>query len=343
MTLDLYLKPFLSAFATSVFLIFVIKYLADKFTLKDKKRVGSRHIHSKIISRWGGVAIVISFFLVILLDKNLIITKDIGGILMGGVVVFGAGLWDDFAEISWKKQLFFQILGIALIFLSGVRIYSISNPIGEAISLDSVAKIMLGILLAGVWSIILINSMNWLDGMDGLSMGIYLIGMGAMFLLALKPEVNQPPVGIMTMTLAGAILGFLLFNFPPAKIMVGTNGVFFVGFILAGLSIFAGTKIATTLLILFIPLVDFFWVILKRIKGGKSIFTADQEHLHHKLMQLGWSQWKINVFFYSVTILVAVVALKINGLEKILMLIFLIAIMLAFYGFIDKKEKLILT
>lgn len=341
MILDLYLKPFLLAFGLSIVLIFVIKYFADKFFLNRKKlRSEDRHTHKSKVSRWGGIAIVVSFLIVIFLDKNLVLTRDIIGIITGGLIIFGLGIWDDFLEINWKKQLFFQILSVGLIFIFGVKIYTISNPLGGVFIFDSLWLILLGIFLAIIWSIVLINAMNWLDGMDGLSMGIYLIGIGSIFLLSLKPEVNQPPVGIIAMSLAGSILGFLIFNFPPAKIMVGSSGIFFVGFILAGLSIFAGTKIATTLLILFIPLIDFFWVILKRIRGGKSIFLADKEHLHHKLMNIGWSQWKINIFFYSVTILISGVALNTSGLGKILIMLVLILMMMLFYWFINKKEKL---
>lgn len=339
---NLYLAPFLSAFIISVVLIFTIKYFSDKFSLINKKaRAESRHNHKKNISRWGGIAIVISFLIVIAIDRNLVLTKDIGGILLGALIIFGVGLWDDFAEINWRKQLFFQALAVGIIFIFGVQIQYISNPFGNIILLDSLGEIFLGILLVVIWSIILMNAMNWLDGMDGLSMGIYLIGIVSIFILALKPDVNQPPVGIITMALSGAILGFLIFNFPPAKIMVGSNGVFFVGFILAGLSIFAGTKIATTLLILFMPLIDFFWVILKRVRTGKSIFSADREHLHHKLMNIGWSQWKINIFFYSITILVAGISLNVSGWGKVIMLVGLVILMLLFYDFINKKEKLI--
>jgi len=341
--LNLYLEPFVVAFVGSVGLIFIIKYLANKFIKKEgQSRRGERHIHGKLISRLGGVAIVISFLGVIFLDKNIVLTKDIYGILLGGVIMFGVGIWDDFSEISWKKQLFFQALAISLIFIFGVKINYISSPFGGGIHLNSLGGVLIGIFLAGFWSMTLMNAMNWLDGIDGLSMGIYFIGILAIFLLSLKPEVNQPPVGIITMALSGAVLGFLIFNFPPAKIMAGSNGIFFVGFIVAGLSIFAGTKIATTLLILFIPLVDFFWVILKRVRFRKSIFSADREHLHHKLININWSQKKINVFFYFVTVLVASVALTVSGWGKVFIMISLVLLMLFFYGFISKKEELVL-
>ncbi|HBI16847.1 MAG: UDP-N-acetylmuramyl pentapeptide phosphotransferase/UDP-N-acetylglucosamine-1-phosphate transferase [Candidatus Moranbacteria bacterium GW2011_GWF2_34_56] len=340
MILDLYLIPFLQAFFISVILILIIRYLSAKFFVADKNtRKGNRHIHNNKISRWGGVGIVLSFLIVVFLDKNLVLTKDIFGIIVGGLIIFGLGIWDDLKEVGWKKQLFFQSIAIILIFVCGVKMYTVSNPFGDIISLDSTFKILIGILAAVVWSLVLINSMNWLDGMDGLSMGVYFIGALAMLFLSLKPEVNQPPVGIISMALAGAILGFLTFNFPPAKIMVGSNGIFFVGFIVAGLSIFAGTKIATTLLVLFIPLVDFFWVIFKRLRNGKSIFAADSEHLHYKLMKIGWSHWQINIFFYSITAAVAFTALNASGLEKIFIMFCLLFLTLAFYWFISKKEQ----
>lgn len=337
---SLYLIPFLSSFAISVVLVFAIKYFSRRFSLTDRKvRTEGRHIHGKNISRWGGVGIAVSFLIVIFLDKNLVLTKDILGIIAGGLIIFGLGIWDDLKEVNWKKQLFFQVIAIALIFAFGVKMYTISNPFGDVISLDSAFKILVGIAVAIIWSVVLINSMNWLDGMDGLSMGVCFIGALAMLFLSLKPEVNQPPVGIISMALAGSILGFLTFNFPPAKIMVGSNGIFFVGFIMAGLSIFAGTKIATTLLILFIPLIDFFWVIFKRLKDGKSIFTAGNEHLHHKLIKIGWSHWQINIFFYSITALVAFIALSTKGLEKIFIMFCLLFLMLSFYWFINRKER----
>lgn len=338
--MNLYLIPFLSAFVVSVVLIFGIKYLGNKFFVTEpKSRRETRHIHNRSVSRLGGIAIFISFLTVIFLDKNLVLTKDIWGILSGALLIFIMGVWDDFGEISWKKQIFFQVLAIALIFIFGVKIYSISNPLGGVIMLDNFWLIALGIFLASLWSVILMNSMNWLDGIDGLSMGIYLIGLVSIFVLSLKPEVNQPPVGIISMTLAGAVLGFLIFNFPPAKIMGGSSGIFFVGFVAASLSVFAGTKVATTLLVLFVPLVDFVWVIIKRTIGGKSIFSADKNHLHHKLLSIGWSQRKINIFFYSVTVVVAMVALNIGGGEKILAITCLIIAMLVFYWLISKKEK----
>lgn len=338
--LELYLIPFLTAFSLSVIFVFLIQKIGKNSNLeKLSLRMGKRHLHLPGISRLGGVAICTSFLLAIFFDKNLIITKDIWGIILGGGLIFLLGLWDDIAEINWKKQILFQSLAIIIIFICGVKINYITNPWGEIFFLNDNFKLWLGFLLGLFWILILINAMNWLDGIDGISGGIFLIGLLTIFLLSLKPEVNQPPVGILSIALMGSVLAFLIFNFPPARIMAGSSGVFFVGFVLASLSVFAGTKIATTLLILFIPMIDFFWVIAKRLKSSKSIFEPDREHLHHRLLDIGWSQKWINIFFYSITILVAIVALNTKGIEKTVVVSFLIFGMLIFYYSINKKLK----
>ena len=332
----LYLNPFLAAFLTSVILLFLI---VNFFGKNSDTRKNKRHIHAKNISRWGGAAIFVAFFVAIFLDKNLIVTRDIWGILIGAIFIFSIGLWDDFKELNWKTQLFFQIAAVAVIFIFGIKIETLSNPFGEIIFLDGTVGWVLGFLIASGWILILTNAMNWLDGIDGLSGGIFLISFLAMFFLALKPEVNQPPVGILAIILLGVSLGFLIFNFPPGKIMLGSSGVFFLGFLLAGLSIFAGTKIATTLLVLFVPMIDFFWVIVQRLKTGKKITDPDKEHLHHKLLAIGWTQKRIDLFFYFVTLLVLLIALNAKGLEKILVIFILFLAMMVFYWSIEKKSK----
>jgi UDP-GlcNAc:undecaprenyl-phosphate GlcNAc-1-phosphate transferase len=321
-----------------VLAVFAMKFLEKKITCLNKKRTEKRHLHNKKgrqVSRLGGVAIIVAFVVTIILDKNLLITKDIWGIIFGGFFILLVGFLDDLKEIGWKVQLFFQFIAVSLVFIFGARIHYITNPFGEAIQFDSDLKIAFGVLLAIIWSLVLINAMNWLDGIDGLSGGVALVGAMTIFLLSLKPEVNQPPVAIIAIALAGSLLAFLILNFYPAKIMAGTSGAFFMGFILASLSVFAGTKIATTLLVLIIPIIDFFWVIGRRIKLKKSIFEADREHLHHKLLDMGWSQRKISLFFYSITVSIALIALNIGASGKVALVALLILVAFLFFGLIN--------
>ncbi|HFC76778.1 MAG TPA: undecaprenyl/decaprenyl-phosphate alpha-N-acetylglucosaminyl 1-phosphate transferase [Candidatus Moranbacteria bacterium] len=321
----LYIKPFGIALVISVSIILILLLLEKKIIKKNsflKNREGLRHIHNKNISRLGGVAIILSFIGTLLLDKNLTISNILWGIIFGSIVILAVGVWDDFKEIDWRIQLFFQICVVASLFVFGAKINYITNPFGGVFYFDTEIKMIISILFVMLWALVLINAMNWLDGIDGLSGGVSLIAVLTIFFLALKPEVNQPPVAIIAMALAGGLIGFLMFNFYPAKIMAGTSGSFFMGFILISLSIFAGTKIATTLLVMIIPIIDFFWVISRRIVKKKSIFKPDQEHLHYRLLKVGWSQRKITLFFYVITLAIAVLALNISTVDKL----FLVAI-----------------
>lgn len=333
-----YLVPFLISFALSVFLIFVIKYLAGQFRWKN--RSSERHIHRGQVFRIGGIAMVIAFNLAILLNRDLAMTYQLTGMMIGSFILLAVGLWDDMREVFWKTQLFYQVAVAIMVFIFGVRIYYITNPLqGGIISLDSSLGVIFSIFLVIVWIVLMLNSMNWLDGIDGLSGGISFIGALTIFFLSLHPEVNQPPVAIMSLAFAGAVLGFLIFNFYPSLILAGTSGSMFMGFMLAALAIFAGTKIATAILIMSLPLIDFIWVIGERIKNKKSIFEADKNHLHHKLLELGWSQRKIALFFYVITALVAIVALNTRFIGKSITLLVTAAIMAGTLVFVNKKLK----
>jgi UDP-GlcNAc:undecaprenyl-phosphate GlcNAc-1-phosphate transferase len=238
-------------------------------------------------------------------------------------VIFSASIFDDFFEIGWKKQLFFQILAILIAFNFGAFPQYIANPFnGEIIFFNQQLFFFLGIFLIGTWVLVLVNAINWIDGVDGVGGGVCFIGALSLFLLSLKPEVNQPPIGILAISLAGAILGFLFLNFYPARIFAGTSGSMTMGYLLAMLSIFAGAKIATTLLVMAIPIIDALWVVFERLQSGQSIFEADRRHLHHKLLKLGISQRNISLLYYFFTILISIFALKFSGTGKVIIFIF---------------------
>lgn len=279
---------------------------------------------------------ILAFNLTLLGDRNLVIEKPLGALMLVTLMILIFGLWDDLREISWQKQLFFQIIFSLAVFLFGVRIFYFSNPFGPGlINLGFVFSLLVSVF----WIVLVMNALNWLDGLDGLSGGVTLIGALTIFFLSLKPEVYQPPMAIISLVLAGVVLGFLVFNFYPAKIIAGTTGAFFMGFLLATLAIFAGTKIATAILILVLPLIDFIWVIGERIKNKKSIFKADQNHLHHKLLEIGWSQKKITFLYYSITVLISLVALNTRTIGKLTTLLFFALIAIGFFLWLKQKTK----
>lgn len=331
-----YLVPFLVSFLITVFLIFLGIYAGKK--IKWRGRSTARHIHRAGVARLGGIVMVIAFNLAILLNKDLVISSELYGVMAASLVLLLVGVWDDIKELYWKIQFFFQVALAVMVFIMGVRIYFITNPLtGGILSLDSGMGMVFSIALVIFWIILMINSMNWLDGIDGLSGGISFIGALTIFFLSLRPEVNQPPMAILAMIAAGTALGFLIFNFNPSRILAGTSGSMFMGFILAVLAIFAGAKIATSILVMAIPIIDCVWVIGERIKNKKSIFKPDKAHLHYKLLELGWPQKKIALYFYAVTILIAVAALNTRFIGKTITLLITAAIMAVFLLIISKK------
>ncbi len=336
--MEKFILPFLKAFLLSVFACGGAVYAGNK--LRYLGRISKRHIHRKNVSRLGGAVIIFCFALVLVIDKNLVITSELMGFLAASILLLVVGFWDDIKEIFWKFQLFFQIAVSLLVFIFGVRIYYITNPLtGGIINLDTQTGVIISVFLVIFWIILVMNAINWLDGIDGVSGGVTFIAAMTIFFLSLKPEVNQPPIAIVSIVLAGTILGFLIFNFYPSRILAGTAGSMFMGFSLAVLAIFSGTKIATALLVLAIPIIDFFWVILERLRMKKSIFKPDKNHLHYKLMELGWSQRKITLVYMAATVLISFVALNTRAIGKGMTLILTLIMMLVFFIFIRKKTE----
>ena len=332
--------PFIvSFFLCALFIVIAIR-LAAKFNWKSRQ--SERHIHNVKgkIFRVGGLAMILAFNLSVFLDRNLFLNPELYGLMAASLFLMLVGVWDDLREMSWQTQLFFQIAAVMIVFIIGVRIYYVTNPLsGGIINLDSGLGTLFSAIIMIAWATLIMNSMNWLDGIDGLSGGITLIGSLAIFFLSLKPEVNQPPIAILAMILAGSTLGFLVFNFNPSQVLAGTSGSMFMGFLLAILAVFSGTKIATTLLVMALPVIDFIWVIGERIKNKKSVFKPDKNHLHYKLLELGWSQRKINFLFYLITMVIAAIALNTRFIGKSVTLLLTGAIMAVALLAINNKIK----
>jgi UDP-GlcNAc:undecaprenyl-phosphate/decaprenyl-phosphate GlcNAc-1-phosphate transferase len=308
-----FLLPFLYSFFLSVIAIwFLLRAFGNpKAKLSEILKLSFR-------KRLGGLVVIAVFVLVVLLDQNLVITRPIAGILIGGLLILLFGLLDDLKNLNWKWQLAFQII-VAIIAISlGVRSGFIANPFGGVISLHNPAIYYFFYIL---YFLIFLNSLNWLDGTDGLAGGVTLASLATIFFLSFKPEVNQPAVAILCAIAGGAVLGFLVFNFnPPAKLIAGTSGAWFFGFILASFSIFAGAKIATVMMAVLIPILDLIRVIWERWQTGQSIFQKDRRHLHYLLLERGIGERKIFFLYFLASILIGSLALNLNGIGKLVMM-----------------------
>jgi UDP-GlcNAc:undecaprenyl-phosphate GlcNAc-1-phosphate transferase len=267
-----------------------------------------------------------------------VITPELYALMFGTLAIMIFGFWDDLKEIYWKIQLSCQVGIAVLIFILGVRIYYVTNPLtGGIISLDYGLGVVVATFLVIFWIVLVMNAVNWLDGVDGLSGGVTAISAATIFFLSLSPEVNQPPVAILGAALFGTALGFVIFNFYPSRILAGTSGSMFMGLSLAVLAVFSGTKIATALLVLSIPIIDLVWVIGERIRSGQSIWKPDKKHLHYRLLDLGWSQKKIALFYYAISSIIAIIALNTRVIGKSITIFSVVVLMAVLYFVVNKK------
>ncbi|EKE19038.1 MAG: hypothetical protein ACD_9C00158G0002 [uncultured bacterium] len=339
MDYNLFLMPLLVSFVTAASLLIAFILLGKNRMFRDG-RIADRHIHKKNILRFGGVALVVAFVAAIFLNKQLVVNVPLVGVLIASLAIMIFGVMDDVRQLSWKYQLLFQIIIALFVWSVGIRLQYVTNPFGGIFLFENFFWHSIALFFSVAWIVFIMNAMNWIDGIDGVSGGVAFIAAVTIFLLSLRPEVNQPPVGIITAAFLGALAAFLLFNFNPAKILAGTSGSMFMGFVLAIMAIFAGAKIATTLLVLAVPIIDAFWVIGERIRAKVSIFSPDKRHLHFSFLEMGWSQKKICFFYYGITVPIAFVALNTNAQGKIFAFSIIFMFMIAIYISIRKRIKI---
>ncbi|MFV2064545.1 MAG: MraY family glycosyltransferase, partial [Chloroflexota bacterium] len=226
------------------------------------------------------------------------------------------GFIDDRWQIRARWQLLLQI-GMALFAIwLGVMITFVNNPldfIGGVFGNSTIAFAGVGpALVTALWIVGMINSINFIDGLDGLSTGVALIAALTLGVISLTVD-PAPMVALMSAVLAGALAGFLPWNFFPAKVFIGTTGVMAVGYALAVLSILGTAKIAVALLVLGVPIIDSFWIITRRVVNRGSPFTPDRGHIHHRLLDLGLSHRGVVLVIYGISTVLAVSSIVLAG------------------------------
>ena len=283
-------------------------------------RPGWRRVNTSAVPRAGGVAIAIGFLVVgagfVVLNERFgwvpevltIADSDMIALFLGGVVAAGIGAVDDLLDLRARWQLLGQLALAALAVALGIGVDLIANPIGGVFRFSEAFSVGFTIF----WIVGMINSINWIDGLDGLSTGIALIAAVTLGVISLTTEVSQPLIAVLCFALAGALAGFLRWNFHPATIFSGTSGVQFVGFTLAVLAILGSAKVAVALLVLGVPIIDTFWIIVRRVLDGRSPFTPDRSHIHHRLLDLGLSHRRTVLAIYAICIVLGLFALLLS-------------------------------
>jgi len=261
---------------------------------------GGRRRHMGRVSRLGGVALYVAFVTAAVLAQFLPVERQdpkeltrLVGMLLGSTIIFLVGVWDDKRELSPAPQLIAQFIAslIAIHFLIFIEV--VNNPLTNR---QVWFPWSITLPLTIFWLMGMMNTVNFLDGLDGLAAGVTLIASLIFFVHTFRLE--QYSVALLPLALAGCTLGFLPYNFHPAKVFMGSSGSYFLGFALGTLSIMAGAKMATALLVLGIPILDVAWLIVDRIRRGRLPFWGDRCHLHHRLLDLGLSQRRIVSLYY---------------------------------------------
>jgi UDP-N-acetylmuramyl pentapeptide phosphotransferase/UDP-N-acetylglucosamine-1-phosphate transferase len=329
-----YILPFLLSFSVACVLLMLLIYRSRGGDGAERREDGRRH---KSVSRFGGIALIISFILAVLLDAHLSMSSQLLGLLLGAFLILFVGAWDDIVPVPWWAQLAFQVVLAIIIFASGMRAWVITNPFGGPIFLHPETAFLPSFIVGFLFIVLVMNAVNWADGADGLLGGVAVVAFLAIASVSLRPEVNQPTVAILAAILAGLSVAFLVFNFPPARIIAGTTGAYFIGFAIAALALFAGAKIATTLLVLAVPALDALLVIVSRFRAGVSPWKGgDERHLHDRLRRIGWSDRSIMLLSTGVSACAAFAALSLPAYGK---LFFLLALAAGLVFFLSKIEK----
>ncbi len=312
---------YLATFVGSLLLSFIsTKVVRDLAVRKGwvAAPVHERHLHSKALPRLGGIAIVVSFLvatgIALLVDRFLLSSdaslslRPLLTILPPAILIFFLGVYDDILTAGPYLKFFVQAIAGAMLFAGGLRVLDLPLLFGNH-QFSWIISLPLTIL----WVMAITNAFNLIDGLDGLAAGSALFSTLVMFVIALLGNLSL--ISLITLALAGAILGFLRYNFNPATIFLGDCGSLFIGFMLSALALFGAQK-APTIIAVAIPVVSFGLPILetslsvvRRFISGRPVFTADREHIHHKLLQLGMSHRQVVIVLYGVSALFALLSL----------------------------------
>ncbi len=354
--------------AISFLLAFIVSFMATPESIKIAHKIGAidvpkdnRRMHQNVMPKLGGIA-VIAGFLISIIYLLFVVTiegsvdifgqeqyfKKLLGILLGIIIITITGILDDTKNLKAYQKLIGQIIAAVVVVAFGLQIDAINiSSFAIAIGLSR----WISVVITVIWIVGITNAINLMDGLDGLSSGISLIScISLLIIFALN---NSPMIAILVIaSLIGALVGFLPYNYAPAKTFIGDTGSNFLGFMLAVISILGVAKtytiavIVLPILVLGLPILDVVWAVIRRIIKGKSlkaIFKADNEHVHHKLVKRGFSQKQAVLILYGASAILGMFAIIFfdSGIWKALSFLLMVAaaVALGYKNFIMKKNK----
>ena len=308
--------PLIVATAISFFATFFVIKLAWKIGIIDDPKTNkhAKVIHKYPIPRGGGLAIFLAVTITSLMFIPLY--KHLISILIGATLITIIGIYDDKYNISPYFRLGTQFLAASIPIMAGIGISYTTNPFGGIINLSSIQANLFAIL----WIVVLMNFLNMgAKGVDGQLTGVVVIASAVIAALSFKfsADIAEWPVIILALITTGAFLGFLPWHIYPQKIMPSFSGSNLAGYLLGVLSILTTTKVGTLALVLAVPLIDTGYTIIRRLSQGKSPVWGDRGHLHHRLLDHGWSKRQVAQFYWLITAFFGIIALSLNAQTKL--------------------------
>lgn len=358
--------------AIAFLLAFIVSFMATPYTIKIAHKIGAvdvpkdkRRMHKRAMPKFGGPAVILGFivsmiYLIIIMtiegSLDLFTEQEYGkkllGVLLGIVVITITGIFDDTKTLKPWQKLIGQVIAATVVVMFGTKIEHLNIPFLYRIGLSEAFSTILTV----VWIVGVTNAINLIDGLDGLSSGISLISCISLLIIFLMN--GSPMIATIIVTaVSGALVGFLPYNFSPAKTFIGDTGSNFLGFMLAVVSILGVAKtytmavIVLPVIVLGLPIFDVMFAIIRRIAKGKSIkavFKPDKGHLHHKLVEKGFSQKQAVLILYGLSASLGMFAIILfdSGIWKALsfLLMIIASVAIGYRNFLkdkDDKPKLI--
>lgn len=332
-------------FAIPFIIALVLTPLVRLFAIKIKAvdQPGERKVHTKPMPLLGGLAIFIAVIVALRIFTDLT-EGPLLWIFLGSIVIVLLGIVDDIKPLSVKVKLLFQTIAAIIVVAGGITIDFINIPLTDNIIEFGNFSYIITVL----WIVGITNALNLIDGLDGLATGVASISLASIFVMALI--MGNTEIMTITLIILAASLGFLVYNFYPAKIFLGDSGSLYLGFILATISILGFKNVAFVsfifpIAILAVPIFDTLFAIVRRFRKRKRITSADRGHMHHCLLAMGFSHRKTVLIIYGISALFGVVAITISqvgfwiGLILIIALLVLTVLGIELIGIIGETKK----
>jgi UDP-GlcNAc:undecaprenyl-phosphate GlcNAc-1-phosphate transferase len=336
-----WLFPIVGGFLLTVGFVPLVRSFAVRKGIVDRPD-GQRKRHGRTVPLLGGWTIYAAIALVtmaVLWSTDHFTGGDMGarhlyGYVLGGAILMIGGYLDDRYTLRPRQSILFPLLATVVVIAFGLDIEKVTNPTGGAFEIGQ----LLSHAFVFLWVMGMTYTTKFLDGIDGLATGIGAIASLLMAGLALTTAFYQPDIALLALIVSASLGGFLLWNWHPAHIFLGESGSTFIGYTIAVLAVISGSKVATALLVLGIPILDVLFVLMERWRSGKPLRQADRSHLHFKLFDHGLGQRSVALLYYVLAALFGVSTLIFTSWQKVMALGLLFLLMLFTFLWLPKKE-----